>query len=191
VLREVKRITPGEVGSVNVSFRINLALRNELANEAEKKNLSLNSLVGGYLQRSIVWGRVQQQFEYLSVSKDLLETLLEHLRESEIASIARRLLAPRLRDLANFIYGSTDLDGLLQVVELTAKYQYPSPATYDFREVADCLHIFIRHGVSQKWSVFLGEGYVAYLESMGMKASYDATRYCLMLTIPKREPLKI
>jgi len=181
VLRDMK-----DPSSVTVSFRTDSALKDGLAAEAEKRHLSLNAYVGECLQRSLEWVTLQQQLEYVSLSKEILQTLLDKIENREIAKLARKLHAPRLKDLANLTHGKADLDGLLQVLKLTAKYQYPLPVICALREDSEGSQIFLQHGISQKWSVFLGEGCLAYLESIGLKGSYEVTPNSIKLTTPGR-----
>jgi hypothetical protein len=132
---------------------------------------------------------LQQEFEYLSLSKDVLVAFLDRIDDSEIVALARALLAPRLTDLVNLIHGKADADGLFRVAVLTAKYQYPTPITCAVREDSEGSHIFLRHGISQKWSVFLGEGYLAYLEAIQLRGSYEATDRSVKITIAlKKSP---
>lgn len=64
---ELKSANEGCSGSVTVSFRLDSSLRDRLADEAGRRHLSLNAYVGETLQRSIEWGILQQQFEYVRV----------------------------------------------------------------------------------------------------------------------------
>jgi len=188
VLRDLKDSGLSDSGTVNVSFRLDSSLRDRLADEARKRHLSLNAYVGEALQRSIEWGILQAQFEYVSVSREMLEIFLHQVGDADIAATARSVLAPRFKDLATLIHGKTDLDGLLLVLQLTAKYQYPIPVTYSVREDDEGFHIFLRHGISQKWSVYLGEGCLAYLEGIQLRGSYEATDKSLTLTISAKRP---
>ena len=173
--------------SVTVSFRIDSALRDGLTDEAVKKHVSLNAYVGECLQKSMEWGTLQQQFDYVSLARETLQALLDQVGDKEIATIARKLFPPRLTDITNLIHGKADLDGFLQVIELMSKYEYPIPATYALREDDEGYHIFIRHGISQKWSIFIGEGCLAYLDRIQLRGFYDATTNSLKLTIQRKK----
>jgi len=170
-------------GSVTVSFRLDASLRSRLTNEANTRHISLNAYVQEALQRSIDWDSLKQSFEFVTVSKEMLEIFLHQIGEADIAATAHSVFAPRLRDLSALIRGRADLAGLLQVLELTAKYAYPYPVPYSMREDNDGYRIFLRHGISQKWSVYLGEGCVAYLEAIHLYGSYEALDRSLILTI--------
>ena len=172
-----------ETQSVTVSFRLDSSLRTSLASEASKRHLSLNAYVQEALQRSIDWDALKQPFEFVVVSRELLEILLLQIKDAEIAAAARSVFVPRVKDLATLIHGKADLDGLLQVLELTAKYGYPFPATYSVHKDKDGHHLFLRHGISQKWSVYLGEGCLAYLETIHLHGSYQAMEKSFSLTV--------
>lgn len=173
----------GNADSVTVSFRLDAYLRSRLANEASARNLSLNRYVQETLQKSIDWDALKQPFEGVTVSKQLLEILLLQIGDADLAAIARSAFVPRLKDLATLIHGKADLEGLLQVLEVIAKYEYSFPVSYSVRKDNDGQHIFLRHGISQKWSVYLGEGCVAYLEAIHLHGSYEAMEKSLNLTI--------
>ena len=174
--------------SVTVSFRLDSSLRNRLANEASKRHVSLNAYVQEVLQRSTDWDSLKQPFEFVTISREMLEILLLQIGDADIAAMARSVFAPRLRDLSTLIRGKADLDGLLQVLELIAKYAYPSPVTYSVREDNGRRHIFLRHGISQKWSNYLGEGCLAYLEAIHLHGSYEAAEKSVSLTISGKRP---
>jgi len=176
------------VNSVTVSFRLDSSLRSRLAKEASTRRLSLNAYVQETLQKSIDWDALKRPFEDVAVSKEMLEALLLQIGDADLAAIARSAFVPRLKDLATLIHGKADFDGLLQVLELTAKYQYSFPVTYLVRKEVDGHHIFLRHGISKKWSVYLGEGCLAYLEAIHIRGSYEAMEKSLNLTISGKRP---
>jgi len=175
-------------GSVTVSFRLASSLKSRLANEARTRHRSLNAYVQETLQRSIDWDAIKQSFEDVSVSKELLEILLRQIGDADLAALARSVLVPRMKDLATLSCGKADFEGLLQVLELSAKYQYSFPATYSVHKDIDGHHIFLRHGISQKWSVYLGEACLAYLEAIHLHGSYEAMEKSLKLTISGKRP---
>jgi len=178
---------PSQVNSssVTASFRLDSALRDELADEAEKKGMSLNAYVGECLRRCVDWVRLQQEFEHVSMPKDALVAFLDRIADSEIATLAHTLLAPRMTDFANLVHGTADARGLLMSMKLSAKYQYPAPVAFEVREDDKGTHIFLRHGISQKWSIFLAEGYMTYLKRLQLTGSYEATNKSLKITIPQ------
>jgi hypothetical protein len=116
----------------------------------------------------------------------MLAAFLEEIDEGKLAAVARRLYPYRLKDLAFALHGKADLQGLRRVLELATKYEYTSPVSYSWREDSEGSQIFLRHGISAKWSIFLGEGIVSYLESIGLSASYERTVNSIKLTIPRK-----
>jgi len=177
-----------DADSVTVSFRLDASLRSKLANEAGARNLSLNRYVQETLQKSIDWDALKQPFDAVTVSKQLLENLLSQIGDADLAAFARSALVSRLKDLVTLTHGKADLEGLLQVLELIAKYEYSLPVSYSVRKDNDGYHIFLRHGISQKWSVYLGEGCVAYLESIHLHGSYEAGEKSLNLNVLGKKP---
>jgi len=177
-----------DADSVTVSFRLDASLRNKLANEASTRNLSLNRYVQETLQKLTDWDALKQPFDAVTVSKQLLETLLSQIGDADLAAFARSAFVSRLKDLVTLTHGKADLEGLLQVLELIAKYEYSFPVAYSVREDNGGHHVFLRHGISQKWSVYLGEGCVAYLESIHLHGSYEAGEKSLNLNVLGKKP---
>jgi hypothetical protein len=172
-----------ESESVTVSFRVNPKLRSSLQKEAARKHVSLNAYASDALNRSVEWFALQEKFDFLQLSSNMLATILEEIDEQKLAAIARRIYPDRLKDLAYALHGKADLHGLRRVLELTAKYQYTSPVSYSWRENGHGSQVFLRHGISAKWSTFLGEGILSYLESIGLNGSYELTVDSIKLTI--------
>ena len=172
--------------SVIISLRVSSRLRDALTTEATRRRGSLNAYVLDCLNRSLEWGTLLQQFEFIHISRMGLAALLEEIDNTQITAIARKISGGLLMDLANALQGKADLDGLRRVIELTAKYQYSFPLSYSWHDDAMGSHVFIRHGISRKWSTFLGEGYLAYLEGIGLQGSYEATINSVKLTIPRK-----
>jgi hypothetical protein len=175
-----------ESGTVTVSLRINPSLREILEREATRRHMSLNAYASDCLGKSVEWDTMEEAFDFAHVSKTILAKLLQETADKEIAAIARQSYTPRLRDLAYAIYGEADLEGLKRVLELTAKYEYQHPITYSWHENSNSSYFFLRHGISEKWSRFLAEGYLGYLETLGIQASYETTINSLRLTIPRK-----
>ena len=169
--------------TATVSFRLDSALRDELAHEAGRKGLSLNAHVGECLRRCVDWVRLEQEFEHVSIPKEALVTILDKVPDNEIAALGRMLLASRMADFANLLHGTTDVNGLYSSMKLSAKYQYPTPVACEIRKDDKSTHIFLHHGISRKWSLFLAEGYMAYLQRIRLTGSYEATNKSLKITI--------
>lgn len=120
----------------------------------------------------------------------MLTAILEKSDEKSLVEIARKLWATRLKDLAIVLYGKSDLEGFRRVLELNARYLYPSPVTLKWVDDAKESTVFIRHAICQKWSIMLGEAYTAYLQGIGLKCSYETGINSLKLTIFKTTPLR-
>ena len=187
ILEPPKGHAPVNSHSVTVSFRLDSALKDELADEAQKKGMSLNAYVGEYLRRCVDWLKLQQEFEHISIPKEALVAFLDKIEESDIATLAHTVLAPRMADFGNLVHGTTDINELCMSMKLSARYQYPTPVACEIRIDDGVTHIFLRHGISQKWSVFLAEGYMAYLERIQLTGSYEATDKSLKITIRQNE----
>jgi hypothetical protein len=175
-----------ESESVTMSFRVNQKLRSALQKEAERKHVSLNAYASDALDRSVEWVTLQDKFDFAQISSNMLAAILEEIDEDQLSSVARRIYPDRLKDLAYALHGKADLHGLRRVLELTAKYQYSSPVSYSWREDSRGSQIFLRHGISAKWSIFLGEGILSYLENIGLSGSYEWTVDSIKLTISRK-----
>jgi hypothetical protein len=169
--------------TATISFRITRELRDSLRREAEKAGQTLNAFVISCFQKEVEWASATRGFEYAHLSRQILLAFIKGVETEEIAKLGRQLLASRLRDLASLIHGKADLNGFRQIVNLENKYQYTWDVAYSWKEENDQLRLFVRHGLSRKWSIFLGEGYLEYLRSIGINASYEALNNSLKLII--------
>ncbi len=175
-----------ESESVTMSFRVNPRLRSTLQKEAARKHVSLNAYGSDALNRSVEWFTLVEKFDFIQLSASILASILEEMDEQKLAAVARRTYPDRLRDLAYALNGKADLHALRRVLELMARYQYTLPVSYSWREDSNGSQIFLRHGISAKWSIFLGEGILSYLDNIGLNASYEWTVDSIKLTIPRK-----
>ena len=158
--------------------------------EADKRGFTISAYVSECLRRAVDWITLSEQFEYVHISRPILAAILEKSDEKNLVEIARKLWATRLKDLAIVLHGKSDLEGFRHVLELNAKYLYPSPVTLKWVDDAKESTVFIRHAICQKYSIMLGEACTAYLQAIGRECSYETGINSLKLTILKTTALK-
>jgi hypothetical protein len=186
--RQCKTILAQNLGahhtnSATVSFRISNELKDALTKGAQQQGITLNALATALFQRFVEWDGPTGTFERVTLSRQILAAFIERLSEQELAVLGRKLLAVRLRDFVRKMLGEPDLDNFRTIMDIWNRYQYSWAVAVSWHEDEEALNLFIRHGISRKWSVFLGEGYLEHLRSIGLKGSYEAEANSLNLAI--------
>ena len=169
--------------AVTVSFRIGSELKDSLTKEASRKGLSLSAYVTECFRRSTEWVRIEDQMDYIHISKSALLAILEKIDDKELISVSREKSAPFVRDLTYSTSGKIDLESILSTLDLLSKYSSSKPISYSRFQTDEGETFLIRHEMSSKWSKYLAEMISGLLESMKMRCIYEAGNESLRLTI--------
>ena len=87
-------------GSESITFRIPAKLLNELRQESEKKQVSLNTLTNQIFTDQIVWHTYAKRTGLFYVPKPLISRTVNELTEEQLSSIAEEAVKDKLKDLA-------------------------------------------------------------------------------------------
>ncbi|MGB6674130.1 MAG: hypothetical protein WBE34_17005, partial [Candidatus Nitrosopolaris sp.] len=86
--------------SESITFRIPARLLNELRQESEKKQVSLNTLTNQIFTDHLVWHTYAKQTGLFYVPKPLISRTVSELTEEQLSGIAEEAVKDKLKDLA-------------------------------------------------------------------------------------------
>jgi len=159
----MKRAPAKRVESKTASFRIDTGLLEKLQQEAELKQISLNTLANQVFREYVEWYASAPKSGYVTVRKSLIVRMLNDMTEEEVLDYAKTTAADS-RDINLLLTGEYTLSSVLQVIEHKVRisgYKYR-------REVkGDTQSYIIQHDLGRKWSLYLGTLFKAEFEEVG------------------------
>jgi hypothetical protein len=151
--------------SKTASFRIDSGILDELQQEAELKQVSLNTLANQIFKEYVEWYASAPKAGYVTVRKSLIVKMLNDLTEDQILDYAK-ITAKDSRDINLLLTGEYTLSSALKVIEHKIRisgYRYR-------REIkGDIQNYIIQHDLGLKWSMYLGALFKAEFEEIGQK----------------------
>lgn len=156
-----------------IAFRLDTSMIEKLRDEAEQKDISLNSLVGHIFKQHIDWHSNAANAGFLTVRRGLIVKLLELVSESELVKIAEFIAKKETKNFVLMLRNEYNITSALDVVETWIRI-----AGYPYRhDVAYSKHSYtIQHDMGKKWSIFLSEQYRFLFEDFGLKkVSFEIT----------------
>jgi hypothetical protein len=170
--------------SVNLSCRIEKTIYDELSHEAEKKGISLNSLISSIAKHHITWIRYADEIGFVPITKRMIGKIFKHLDHKSIEKIADDLGGTVPRELLFLTYDKMDFENFMQILEINAlrfgavKHSHNGGA-----------HILnIRHGISDNFSHFLACAHQKMADDLSFKMTItnsDKNMICMNLEKPE------
>lgn len=149
-----------------IAFRLDGSMIQKLRNEAEHKEISLNTLVFHIFRQHIDWHSNAAKAGFLTVRKALIVDLLKLIPEERLAEIAEHVAKKGTRDFVLMLRNEYNITSALDVIETwirIAGYPYRHDVNYTRHSYT------IRHDMGRKWSVYLKEQYESLFEDFGLK----------------------
>jgi len=134
----------------SVTYRLPVALVEEIEAEAINHNISHNVMARQILEKYIEWDRFASKIGIIPVPKKILDTLGVGMTASEINEIIN-VIKPVIKDTVLFIKGSYDLKKCIETLE---DYMRASGMKSDHRIEGNLHHFIIQHELGGNWSVF-------------------------------------
>ena len=169
--------------SESITFRIPAKLLNELRQESEKKQVSLNTLTNQIFTDHIVWHTYAKRTGLFYVPKPLISRTVNELTEEQLSSIAEEAVKDKLKDLALLIRDEFTASSFLDMTEDWARI---SDFAYK-REISDGGRInrfMIQHDLGKNYGFLLKEMYRFALEDLlHKKTEFETTDNTLVVTV--------
>jgi len=142
----------GTKKTATMTFRIDENIVTKLRDEADNREISLNTLVNQILKRFVEWGLFEPKLGLIPMAKPIVVELFENMSEDEIADMARRVGTNAVRDIALFMKHKMDLESFLNWFETRMKTSFVEVSHH---KAEDGKHSYIlKHDLGRNWSIF-------------------------------------
>jgi len=103
--------------SESITFRVPSKILNQLRQESEKKQISLNTLSNQIFTDHIVWHNYARQTGLFYVPKPLISRATNELTEDQLSSIAEEMVKNKLKDLALLLKDEFTVSSFLEMTK--------------------------------------------------------------------------
>ena len=176
----MKQTVARRTQSKPASFRIDLELMDKLQQEADLKQVSLNTLANQIFKEYVEWYASAPKGAYVPVRRSLIVRMLDDLTDDEILDYAKTT-ARESRNINLLLTGEYTLQSVLRVIEHKVRisgYRYRREIKDDYQNYV------VQHDLGRKWSLYLGELFRAEFEEVGLKnAEFETLEDVLVFKI--------
>lgn len=107
--------------SITMTFRINENVLEKMKENAEDRDISLNTLANQIFKRYIEWESYQPKLGMIPIARPVLIRLFENIDEEKIVDIATNVGRDVVKDIALFMKHRIDIDSFLEWFETRMK----------------------------------------------------------------------
>jgi predicted DNA binding CopG/RHH family protein len=170
---------PVRESNESITFRIESRKLEALRNDAEEKQVSLNTLVNQILTNYIEWDMIAAKAGYVILQKDVLRELFGSTDAETLKRIAAHSVSSS-KDTLLLMMGDYNLDVYLSLVKNRAK-----KSGFIYREYREekTRKIVIQHDMGRHWSVFFKEHTEQIIHAIGYKARVDYTDNAIVINV--------
>lgn len=173
--------------SRSITFRLDSSVLDELQNEANNNEISLNVLVNQVLRKYVDWERYENKLGMMPVPKVMLSSLINETMilaknngiviepyRDELIKYSAKKAYQNIRDSVLFMKKKFDLWSVLGVLQ---EYMKVSGITSDHKIEDSRRHVFvIQHDLGLHWSLFAKELLsLVFFEFTNVKANIVTT----------------
>jgi hypothetical protein len=135
------------------TIRITPVLDEILQNDAQAKRISVNALITSIITKYAEWDRYTERFGYLSISKDLFNSVMRATNDEKLVEEARQMGTRLPKEIILFFFKELNIDTFLAYMKLTCKYG--RIGEYEvYTSGKNCI-VTIHHDLGSKWSTYL------------------------------------
>jgi hypothetical protein len=167
-----------------ISVRVEDTVKITLEKESQKKNLTLNTLIGQILAHHVEWNSFMNEIGFAYVTKAFLRSLLENTSQEEVVRIANGPCKDAIGDAILYMHGDVNLETFVKTVD---KWFESSSISHRHR-VNDGEHKYvIQHHLSKKLSIYFKELFSAILSGINYRlAKITLNEQSVGFTIEKK-----
>lgn len=145
----------------SITFRLDSDILNRLRREAERKDISVNTLISQIAKQHTNWHSVATQAGFIALRRPLIMKLIDKHTDEEIRNLARYIANTSNKDFVLLLRSKYNIHSALDVIETWIKISgYPHTHNIDERGYSHAVHSFvIQHDMGKKWSLYLSELY--------------------------------
>lgn len=118
---DTSRMTSRNSKSITMTFRINENVLEKMKENAEDRDISLNTLANQIFKRYIEWESYQPKLGMIPIARPVLIRLFENIDEEKIVDIATNVGRDVVKDIALFMKHRIDIDSFLEWFETRMK----------------------------------------------------------------------
>ncbi len=168
-----------------LSFRIDSEIVEKLRQEADQKDVTINTLLNQIIKQHIDWHSIAHKAGFIAVRGALITRLLDEIGdEKKIRLIAADLAKSSNKDLLLALKDRYDVQAALAFIESWLKIA-GFPYKHDILSNNSSVHRFmIHHNMGRRWSVYLSELYRNLFQELNAnEICADVTNNTLTFTI--------
>jgi len=160
-------------------IRVNHILAEELRNEAEYVNVSLNVLVNHIFRRYVEWDRDADKLGFIPITKELFRSLMEKLSDSQVEQIAAASVK-NIADIVIYMQKKFDLHAFLQWLDELCKVSGFAKK----HMMNNTLHTFIvQHDLGLKCSIYFKTVFKMIFSKLQKTIEPDITSQSVAFTV--------
>jgi len=169
--------------SESITFRIPGKILNQLRQESEKKQISLNTLSNQIFTDHIVWHNYARQTGLFYVPKPLISRATNELTEDQLSSIAEEMVKNKLKDLALLLKDEFTVSSFLEMTKDWARIS-DFPYKHEVSQDGIISRLIIQHDLGKNYAFLLKEIYRFALEELlNEKTEFELTDNTLVLNV--------
>ena len=136
-----------------ITFRLPTHLIEELRNDAELEEVSLNAFVTRIFSNHIQWERYERKVGLLPMTKPFLKEVLNQMTEEQVISLAHKIEKDSFKSILRFMNENIDLEDFLRFLRtwLTASWMQHSIEIKN----GSYYRFNIQHDLGIKWSLYV------------------------------------
>ena len=124
-----------------------------LQDDANAKNLPVNTLISSVLRKYAEWDRLAESYGFICIHEDTLVRLLSAVDDAKIIEIATELGERSGKEAPLFWFRDASLEAFLRFLALRTKHTRNS--RWDLQTQANECTVLYSHDLGVKWSVFV------------------------------------
>ena len=171
---------------IGTSFKLDPDTLKKLNVEAEKTNVSLNSLVNQICKKHVDWHSTAAEAGMGTIFKPMLKHLMEQLDDNGIRAIAKKIAKEEGRDFIMLLSHEYNIHTALKLIETwlrVIKYSYSYEVNGDEHK------FYIRHDMGKKYSIYLSSLYENVLEEFKkVKSKFQTSENSILFTVSIEKP---
>jgi hypothetical protein len=140
--------------TITMTFRINESLMKKLKNEAEDREISLNTLVNQIFRRYVEWDSYEPKVGMIPIAKPVVIQLFENISEDKIVEIATKVGRSAVKDIALFMKHKMDVESFLEWFETRMKTSSVEISHQRLDDNYKVQSYIIKHDLGKNWSIY-------------------------------------
>ncbi len=150
----------GSRRAVTRTLRLDADVDRKLRALAERERVSINVVANRSLRRFVEWEALAERFRFISVSSDLLQKMLDYVKEEEVRELGKWSILNTARGIAPF-KGESLFD---EITTLEFLGSYSRRFRIDLHITGDTMSLILTHQMGSKWSILYEEVLKAALD---------------------------